>query len=166
MWRKNRKKIEVSKKSSKNKSLSKDSKLVIELEENADELFANAIDEDWKPHEHQDSNFEQVKKSSKGKSSKVERRVDLHGKTVAEARSVVGSLIEDLRMRYTGLVTLKVITGKGLHSKQGVGVLGREIHDYVSNKYVHNIVEIDDSPCDVLVHGVPIRGHFKVIFKF
>ena len=50
--------------------------------------------------------------------------------------------------------------------RQGVGVLGREIHDYVSNKYVHNIVEIDDSPCDVLVHGVPIRGHFNVIFKF
>ena len=40
---------------------------------------------------------------------------------------------------------MKGITGKGLH-RQGVGVLGREIHDYVSNKYVHNIVEIDDSP--------------------
>ena len=74
--------------------------------------------------------------------------------------------MNELRQQYTGIVYLKVITGKGLHSRQGLAVLSREIHDYISNKYIHDIVEIDDSPCDVLMHGVPIRGHFNVVLKF
>ncbi len=156
----------MSKKKRKNNSLKDDSKLIIELEENAEELFASAIEGDWKPYEHEDEFFEQEKKSSKGKSSKLNRKIDLHGKTVSEAQRAVSHLMEELRQQYTGVVSLKVITGKGLHSKQGVGVLSREIHDYISNKYTHNIMEMDDSPCDVLIHGVPIRGHFNVVLKF
>ena len=156
----------MSKKNKKNKSLKNDSKLIIELEDNAQELFASAIEGDWKPYEHQDEFFEQEKKSSKGKSSKLNRKIDLHGKTVNEAQSAVSELMNELRQQYTGIVYLKVITGKGLHSRQGLAVLSREIHDYISNKYIHDIVEIDDSPCDVLMHGVPIRGHFNVVLKF
>lgn len=156
----------MSKKNKKNKSLKNDSKLIIELEDNAEELFASAIEGDWKPYEHQDEFFEQEKKSSKGKSSKLNRKIDLHGKTVNEAQSAVSELMNELRQQYTGIVYLKVITGKGLHSRQGLAVLSREIHDYISNKYIHDIVEIDDSPCDVLMHGVPIRGHFNVVLKF
>ena len=154
------------KKDKKNRGLKNDSKLIIELEDNAEELFERAIEGDWKPYEHEDEFFEQEKKSSKGKSSKLNRKIDLHGKTVSEAQSAVSHLMVELRKQYTGIVNLKVITGKGLHSANGVGVLGREIHDYISNKYIHNIIEIDDSPCDVLIHGVPIRGHFNVVLKF
>ena len=137
MWRGNRKNIAVSKKNKKNNNLKDDSKLIIELEENAEELFASAIEGDWKPYEHEDEFFEQEKKSSKGKSSKLNRKIDLHGKTVSEAQRAVSNLMEELRQQYTGVVSLKVITGKGLHSKQGVGVLSREIHDYIANKYTN-----------------------------
>ena len=126
MWRGNRKNIAMPKKNKKNNSLKDDSKLIIELEDNAEELFASAIEGDWKPYEHEDEFFEQEKKSSKGKSSKLNRKIDLHGKTVSEAQRAVSNLMEELRQQYTGVVSLKVITGKGLHSKQGVGVLSRQ----------------------------------------
>ena len=72
------------KKKNNNNKLKDDSKLIIELEENAEELFASAIEGDWKPYEHEDEFFQQEKRSSKGKSSKVNRKIDLHGKTVGE----------------------------------------------------------------------------------
>ena len=164
MWRENRKKDYHVQKKKNNSRLKDDSKLIIELEENAEELFASAI-EDWKPYEHEDEFFSKKKGPLRERAQELIGKLTCMEKLLARPKELPSNLMEELRQQYTGLVYLKVI-GKGLHSKDGVGVLSREIHDYISNKYIHNIMEIDDSPCDVLIHGVPIRGHFNVVLKF
>ena len=158
----------MSKKSKKNKMLDPSPSLKIELEDDADDIFKRAIEEEWDPYSHNDASDVGLrpKKATKGKSSNISLSIDLHGMTVTVAQQEVSEKILDMKSLYTGLVSLQVITGKGLHSGRDGGVLSREIHDYVSNKYHNNIISIDDSPCDVKLHGVPIRGHFTVVFKF
>ena len=109
------------------------------------------------PYSHSDEDFElsrSKRRASKGKSSEIKESIDLHGMTVIEAQSAVSQKIYSMRERYTGIVNLVIVTGKGLHSGRGGGVLSREIHDYVSNKFINEIISIDDSPCDVQLYGV------------
>ncbi|MBO8436884.1 MAG: Smr/MutS family protein, partial [Spirochaetes bacterium] len=47
--------------------------------------------------------------------------LDLHGYTVAEAESCVKSFLDECREN--GLRKISIITGKGLHSEDGIGVL-------------------------------------------
>ncbi len=57
----------------------------------------------------------------------IDASVDLHGFTREEARSRVICFVQHARS--AGYRTLLVIHGKGLHTQDGVGVLGEEVLD-------------------------------------
>lgn len=48
--------------------------------------------------------------------------IDLHGATISEAAKIVKTMLADTPP--TALKPLKVVTGRGKHSANGVGVLG------------------------------------------
>lgn len=89
--------------------------------------------------------------------------VDLHGMTVEQAQRAVDSAIA--RLPRGQEIKLRVITGKGIHSGPEGGVLGRDIHYHVATRYRSAIVRLDESPADVRLGGVPIRGHFDVTLR-
>ena len=91
--------------------------------------------------------------------------IDLHGLTVTEAETEIERKIQTLRRTQKHL-KLRIITGKGLHSAGGQGVLARDIHHFVKQRFGPSIVSIQESPLDVQLGGVPIRGHFDVVLKF
>jgi DNA-nicking Smr family endonuclease len=91
--------------------------------------------------------------------------VDLHGLTLSEACEVL-----DNRISYhfgTGFSSVEalVITGKGIHSGPGGGVLAKEVHRHVVTRYRHSILSIETSPGETLINGIPFRGHFRVVIK-
>ncbi len=88
--------------------------------------------------------------------------IDLHRMTLAEAKARLDDVFAALLQRLSGSVTVTIITGKGLHSGPGGAVLPREIHRYVQQAYGGYILRIDDSPDEVRIAGVPLRGHFNV----
>ena len=90
-------------------------------------------------------------------------KLDLHGLTLAGAAKKLEDCIESILAQ--NLETeLMVITGKGIRSS-GPPVLAREAWEFVVNRYRSRIERIDSCPADVLLGGIPIRGHFVVVFK-
>jgi DNA-nicking Smr family endonuclease len=134
-----------------------------------DELFLNALDNmdddllgDKFAADEIDGKQNLSKKNKKGLQTKS---IDLHGLTVDEAVRKIDQLIDSITAEKQGLVLIKVITGKGRHSGSAGPVLAKEIHYHVKNKYFQYIEQIQTSPADELVNGVPIRGHFDVTIK-
>lgn len=154
------------KKIKKPKILSKDHVLKIELEENADELFLEAIENidinglgDVVAPE--DSAFGAERKET----PVVRFEIDLHGKTLQEAKIFLTESIDRYLDHYPNQkAKIKIITGKGLHSSDRGGVLPREIHRYVGLRYKGSLKSIQESPDDVRINGIPIRGYFIVEF--
>jgi DNA-nicking Smr family endonuclease len=100
----------------------------------------------------------------RGGDGQADYTLDLHRLTLAEAQGRIDGVLRQILGRLAaGPVTLKVITGKGRHSL-GSSVLPREIHDYVKSRYAAHIHRIDDSPADLVVGELPLRGHFNVTF--
>jgi DNA-nicking Smr family endonuclease len=92
--------------------------------------------------------------------------IDLHGKQLREACEHLSNFIEQQRKNGVKTLSLKVITGKGRHSQNGLSSLPAGVHDFVLKKYRDYIKEIQESPAAVKISGLPIRGHFDVKFKF
>lgn len=143
-----------------------------EIEEDAAELFRQHLDM-FDPDEVLDSKkslppkrFQESHKSgSKNSRVRETHKIDLHGLTVQEAQSEVDRKINELARTHSGRFTLRIITGKGLHSPDGEGVLAREIWDYVHQRYQNSIESMDASPSDVKLAGRLVRGHFDVTFQ-
>lgn len=92
-------------------------------------------------------------------------KIDLHRLTMAEAEARVDGVLKGLLagLHSAGAsVRVQIITGKGRHSGDGGAVLAREVHRYVRQRYAGHIISIEDSPADLVVGGLPIRGHFHV----
>ena len=70
-----------------------------------------------------------------------------------------------MRLSPGARATLNIITGKGLNSGMGGGVLAREIPDWVRERFAKHIVDMDESPAEVQLGGIPIRGYFRVTIK-
>ena len=102
------------------------------------------------------------KPARKSRAGDTRLEVDLHGLTLSEAIQCLDAAIAKALAGAQREVTIKVITGKGLHSGPGGGVLAREIHSYVSARYGLIISRIDASPAEALLGGVPLRGYFVV----
>lgn len=103
-------------------------------------------------------------KSHAKRRQKTAREVDLHGLTLDAAISRLEVEIQALLQDLSSPVTLKIITGKGLHSGAGGAVLPREVHRYVKRTFGGVILQIEDSPADLAIGGIPLRGHFSVTF--
>lgn len=93
--------------------------------------------------------------------------IDLHGLTISEAENVVEDELDQLIKIPGRKWRIRIVTGKGIHSNRagGNGTLSRAVHDFVQNRYFSQIVSIQDSPADVLLGDLPIRGHFDVVLK-
>lgn len=102
---------------------------------------------------------------AKAKSNSPDHVVDLHGYTLSEANDIVGNKISEILLSKDGLVTLRVITGKGHHSGVGGSVLAKDVHSYVQARFRKSIERIDSAPADVIIGNLPIRGHFDVVLR-
>lgn len=94
-------------------------------------------------------------------------KIDLHGMTLDEARRHVDDRINDLLVKLNpgNVVTINIVTGKGLNSGAGGGILAREIPEWVRNRFARHILEMDESPADVQLGGIPLRGSFRIKVK-
>lgn len=145
--------------------------LIFDLEENAADLFAEHlknIDNDLIEKDKLDTeNAASTKQAARTHQKQIKVQLfslDLHGKTLAEAEDEVEHKIQELLKSLQSGFTLRIITGKGLHSPGGEGVLATEIWRYVNKKYAGKFRQIDASPADVKLGGRLIRGHFDVVF--
>lgn len=90
--------------------------------------------------------------------------LDLHGMRLSEALAAVdraiNAILDDGRVK-----RVRIITGRGNHSEEGVGILAKEVHPHVEQTYSKFIAEINVSPSDLIVRGFPARGHFDVRLK-
>jgi DNA-nicking Smr family endonuclease len=135
-----------------------------ELEEDADELFLKHL-EQFKPDKPDaEESRESRKKASRTHRAPQVHEIDLHGLSLEEAQHTVRAVLDDLR-EMAGLHRVKIITGKGHHSQRGDSVLAREIHSFVLLTWRRVIMEIEDSPDQVRLAGVPLRGHFHVTIR-
>lgn len=91
--------------------------------------------------------------------------IDLHGFTLDQAIFQVDKKIRDLLITGPRIFMLTVITGKGRHSGIEGGVLAREIHNYIRQTFAKNLLNIEESPADLMIDGLPIRGHFLATFR-
>ena len=106
------------------------------------------------------------------KSSSKEKRVysvDLHGKTLEQAKSQIRRVFQDFIHEggKRNKTTVRVITGKGKNSGPDGGVLGAAIYAFVSHEFKNHIEMLDSSPEETIIgEGLPLRGHFDFIFLF
>ncbi len=136
-----------------------------ELEEDAEKLLLDHLAA-FKPSS-KDSDEESEPEPSVVRSRKMpqrEYRIDLHGLHLEEAMAIVREKI-DVWLLDGQPFKVKIITGKGKHSEGGRGILSQEIHRYVLQRYPRDIQDIEESPHQVRLWGMPLRGHFNVSFR-
>jgi len=97
--------------------------------------------------------------------AKFDAKIDLHGYTLADATQVVLRGIEGiLRSSKKRPIRIRIVTGRGVHSGAGGGVLVRGIYAVVMREYRGRIKTIDVDPGESTLEGFPLRGHFDVTF--
>ena len=138
--------------------------VMFDLEENSEEVFKEFLERDSfsQPHS-EDQKFQRRKSTSRPKETEME--VDLHGLTLDEAKAKVDSTINHFRHE-TKQLKLRIITGKGLRSGPGGGVLVSEMYDYIKRNFRQEVFKIGEDPNQLRVSGVPLKGHFDVWLKF
>jgi len=141
-----------------------------ELESDAEKLFKSAVDA--MSHrsapliaKDEDRSAHNFAKSRKNKASPV--KIDLHGMTLEAAKRYVDNRINDILVHLApgASAAVDIVTGKGLNSGSGGGVLAREIPEWVRQRFARHIVEMDESPAEVQLGGIPLRGNFRVTIK-
>lgn len=140
-----------------------------DLEEDAFEIFLRYLEEDVPPPDQPEEGTSEKRKKGSKRARKRQMpaiSIDLHGYTLAEAIQHLESEIDWLRERHSGLIKLRIITGKGLHSGHKGGVLISEAYDYISKKFTHMIESIDDPPSKMKMGDIPLKGHFDVFINF
>jgi hypothetical protein len=150
----------------------------VELEPDAEEIFLKSLENMDPRAAKQKLRDEALSRPSPGKGGASDpssstpspgkgmrdHSLDLHRMTLVEAEAAVDRFLAPLLTGRGGEVTVTIVTGKGRHSGEGGGVLAKEIHGYVRRRYGAQIVAIEESPADLKVGGLPLRGHFKVVF--
>ena len=91
---------------------------------------------------------------------------DLHGLTLEESKDLLRTKIKVFSKKKNTKILLKIVTGRGLHSGPGGGVLCKDVHTFVCKYYGEYIISVDESPDEVRIGDVPLRGHFFVLLKF
>lgn len=137
---------------------------MIQLEEDSKQIFEEHLDQtDWKKIAHKIK--KQDNKSYRKKTIKIKelkRTIDLHGHTVGEARRNIDSVIDQMIASEINVLSLKIITGKGLHSGERGAVLAKEIPLHIQTKWAKRILSIEESPAELIINEKLIRGDFTV----
>lgn len=144
-----------------------------DMEEDAENLFKQAMDdlENGRVAAPNKDGHEDAQSKNSRPSRPPPQKIDLHGMTVQQARGHVDARINEI---ISGLVTgssggatvtVVIVTGKGLHSGAGGGILARDIPEWVRNRFARQIVAMDESPADVQLGGIPVRGFFRVTLR-
>ena len=148
-------------------SLSRYEPLKFELEEDSERLFIEFLDADpnLQPGSDPPLSPGTCVSPPAPRGGKSERRIDLHGLNLRQAMHRVEAEILKLLASGPRVVSATVVTGKGLHSGSDGSILAREIHHFVSARFKRQIIRIQESPGDLLIGGIPIRGHFQVTLQ-
>ena len=130
------------------------------LEENAQQMMQDAVA--TMPAQIDKDTDETHKPTTRPKTGSYQ--IDLHGLTLLESQQQIDAL---LRRVVSGAsnVRVKIITGKGRHQKRGEHLLARDVHSWLQHKYRAWIVAIEQSPHDVRIGDLPLRGHFEVVLR-
>ncbi len=91
-------------------------------------------------------------------------QIDLHGLTLRESQQRIDALLRRVVVGKNN-VRVKIITGKGRHQQRGEHLLARDVHSWLRHKYRAQIVAIEQSPHDVKIGDLPLRGHFAVVLR-
>jgi DNA-nicking Smr family endonuclease len=138
-----------------------------DVEDDAETLFRQAVDQIGSTRGKILLKDESPDRAPRAKSKPREVKIDLHGMTLEQAsRHVddqVNAILENLAPG--NVATIDIVTGKGLNSGSGGSVLAREIPEWVRNRFARHILEMDESPADVQLGGMPLRGNFRVKMK-
>lgn len=141
-----------------------------EIEENAEQLMLEADmlefagDKDIDDDVSSEQPHARHRKHSRSQHLGDYYELDLHGLTLSEAQQHIDSLFNRV-LQTKRRTRIKIITGKGRHSRANTNLLARDVHTYVHQKYADHIISIEQSPYSVRVDGLPIRGHFEVILQ-
>lgn len=133
-----------------------------EIEENAEQLLLEHLAA-FKPEPKESEDEPELRVAKRRTLAQLEQRIDLHGLHLDQAIDLVREKI-DLWLAQGQPLRVKIITGKGRHSAGGRGILSQEVHRYVLQRYRPDIASIEDSPDSVRLAGLPLRGHFFVVF--
>jgi DNA-nicking Smr family endonuclease len=137
-----------------------------DMEDDADTIFEDFLDNMGDIDKIDHSTPEPQKISAKKRSTNTRSEsIDLHGLTLAQAVSKVDRMIAEILFSLKGTVTIKIITGKGIHSGSDGAVLPDGVWNHVRSTWAKNISQLEESPSSVKVAGLPIRGHFAVTLK-
>jgi DNA-nicking Smr family endonuclease len=131
-----------------------------------DSFFSQALEFFDAADARKDDSEQNKQKNSGRTGDKSLISIDLHGMTLSEAQDHVYRVMSrHLGESPRSELRFRIITGKGVHSGHGGGILAKEMHAYVSQRFSSMIIKIDSSPHEVAVSGLPIRGHFDVVLK-
>lgn len=145
------------------KERDKPGRIRFELEEDAEQLLIDHLAA-FKPSAKDSDEQEELPLKRQRNLTQKEQRIDLHGLHLDQAMDLVREKI-DLWLAGAQPFRVKIITGKGRHSVGGRGILSQEIHRYVLQRYRKDILSIEDSPDEIRLAGLPLRGHFYVSFR-
>lgn len=133
-------------------------------DEEDSELFRKALEEtDWQQVALEKEAPEEKKKKFKArKKHGLVDSIDLHGFTLEKAKEALCLQIAAALQTNYDTLELTIITGKGRNSAGGIGVLAREIPEYVKRKWRSRILSCDESPANLNLNGRLLKGHFTI----
>lgn len=126
-------------------------------------LFLETVQKQKFQPKDSEQELEKIKNAQRTQKSASRHTIDLHGMTVADAQAYVVRTIHDILSQAKGQsVDIRIITGKGHHSKGRGPQLISEIHHVVESTFRQRIVSIEVSPHELNLGGVYLKGHFDV----
>lgn len=138
----------------------------IKQEEEA-RLFREAVEKGlFAAKESKEEEEQRLSNSARSKRSPSRHEIDLHGMTVSNAQSYVIDAINNILSQAKGQpVDIRIITGKGHHSKGRQPQLISEIHHIVESTFRHRLITIEASPHELNLGGMYLKGHFDLRIK-
>ena len=134
------------------------------IEADAQQMLQDAIDSMPLQIDKSDDTVETSIKKPVSRAKTAAHQIDLHGLTLRESQQQIDALLRRIVSK-TSNVRVKIITGKGRHRQCGEHLLARDVHSWLQHKYQAWIVEIEQSPHDVRIGDLPLRGHFEVVLR-
>lgn len=135
-------------------------------EEEDAQMFRDAVEKQKFRPKDSEQELTKLRNAQRTKQSATRHTIDLHGMTVAQAQTFVVEAIQGILDQCKGqAVDIRIITGKGHHSKGRSPQLISEIHHVVEARFRPRIISIEVSPHELNLGGIYLKGHFDVKMK-